>query len=46
MLDDEGFYMRVVEKFGALGLGKDEVGEEDEANPGVKGEPADNEDGP
>ena len=46
MLDDEGLNVRIVEKFGALGLGEDEVGEKDEANPGVEGEPADNEDGP
>ena len=46
MLDDEGLNIGVVEKFGALSLGEDEVGEKDEANPGVEGEPADNEDGP
>ena len=46
VLDDEGLDVAVVEEFGALGLGQDEVGEGNEANPGVEGEPADNEDGP
>jgi hypothetical protein len=43
---DEGLNVGVIEEFGALGLGEDEVGEEDEADPGVEGEPADDEDGP
>jgi hypothetical protein len=46
VLDDEGLNVGVVEEFGALGLGEDEVGEEEEADPGVEGEPADDEDGP
>ena len=46
VLDDEGLNVGVVEEFGALGLGQDEVGEEDEADPGVEGEPADDKDCP
>ena len=46
VLDDEGLNVGVVEEFGALRLGQDEVGKEDEADPGVEGEPADDEDGP
>ena len=46
VLDDEGLNVAVVEELGALGLGEDEVGEEDEADPRVEGEPADDEDGP
>jgi hypothetical protein len=42
----EGLNVGVIQEFGALGLGEDEVGEEDEADPGVEGEPADDEDGP
>lgn len=39
VLGDEGGDVGLVEEFGALGLGEDEVGEEDEADPAVEGEP-------
>ena len=46
MLNDERLNVGIVEDFGTLCLGKDEIREGDEADPGVEGEPADDEDGP
>jgi hypothetical protein len=46
MLDNERLDVGVVDEPGALGLGKDEIGEEEEAEPGVEGKPANDEDGP
>lgn len=46
MVGDEGFDIVGIEEFGALGLGEDEVGEREEADPAVEGEPAEDENGP
>jgi hypothetical protein len=46
MVGDEGFDVVGVEELGTLGLGEDEVGEGEEADPAVEGEPAEDEDGP
>jgi hypothetical protein len=46
MVGDEGLDVVGVEEFCALRLGEDEVGEGEEADPTVEGEPADDEDGP
>lgn len=46
MVGDEGLDVVGVKEFCALGLGEDEVGEGEEADPAVEGEPADDEDGP
>lgn len=46
MVDDEGLEVGEVEVFGALGLREDEVEEEEEAEPGVEGHPAYDEEGP
>lgn len=43
---EEWMHVALVDKSRALGLGQDEVGEEDEAEGGVEGEPADEEVGP
>lgn len=39
MVCEEGVDVGLVEEFGALSLGKDEVGEDEEAEVGVEGEP-------
>ena len=39
VLDEEGLDVACVEEAGALGLGQDEVGEEEEAEGAVEGEP-------
>lgn len=43
---EEWVHVALVDQSRALGLGQDEVGEEDEAEGGVEGEPADEEVGP
>ena len=43
---EERVHMALIEKSRTLGLGQDEVGEEEEAEGGVEGEPADEEVGP
>jgi len=39
VLGDEGLYIGLIEEAGALGLGQDEVGEQEEAEVGVEGKP-------
>jgi len=39
VLSDEGLYIGLIEEAGALGLGQDEVGEQEEAEVGVEGKP-------
>lgn len=39
VVGEEGVDVGLVEEAGALGLGEDEVGEEEEADVGVEGEP-------
>ena len=39
VVGEEGMDLGLIEKLGALGLGKDEVREEGEADVGVKGQP-------
>ena len=46
VLDDEMLNVGVVEELSTLCLGEDEVGEENEADPGVEREPTNNENGP
>lgn len=43
---EEGVDVLSVEDFGALGLGEDEVEEEDEADPGVERDPEEDESSP
>ena len=46
VLREEGVHVGGVEELGALGLGEDEVGEEEEAEKGVEGDPGEDEVGP
>ncbi len=46
MAGDEGVDVVGVEEFGALGLGQDEIGEREQPEPAVEGEPAQDEDRP
>lgn len=46
MLREEGVDVGLVEEAGALSLGQDEVGEDEEAEVGVEGDPGDDVPGP
>ena len=46
MVGDEGLDVVRIEELCALGLREDEVGEREESEPAVEGEPAEDEDGP